>query len=72
MTPSQDGDVRKAAAAKGAKYGLVAGLIIAQAIMSLNSPLGFFNGPILLVFGFWLGTGAAVGAAIGWWGAGQS
>lgn len=72
MTPNQDGGVRKAAAAKGAKYGLVAGLIIAQGVISVNSPLGFYNGPILLVFGLWLGTGSAIGAAIGWWAAGQS
>jgi hypothetical protein len=63
---------RKAAAAKGAKYGLVAGLLISQAIIGLNSPLGFYTGSLVLVFGFWLGIGAAIGAAIGWWAAGHA
>lgn len=62
-------DPRAVAAKKGAKWGSVGGLVLAQLYLSQNSPLGFYTGNLALVFLFCIGLGVAFGAALGWWGA---
>ncbi len=55
---------------KGAKWGMVAGFVIAQIIISVKSidtPFGsIYVGNMALVYLLWIGLGVAVGAGIGW------
>ncbi|HWB45421.1 MAG TPA: hypothetical protein VG900_08290 [Hyphomicrobiaceae bacterium] len=62
-------DPRTVAAKKGAKWGAVAGLALAQIYISHNSPLGFYTGSLPIVFLLCIGSGVAIGAAIGRWAA---
>ena len=52
--------------AKGAKWGALAGFVLAQLFIRHNSPLGFYGGNMLGVFAFFIGLGTAIGAGIGW------
>jgi hypothetical protein len=54
--------------AKGAKWGALAGFIVAQLYISSNSPIGFYIGSpdMLVVFAGCIGLGAAIGAGFGW------
>ena len=52
--------------AKGAKWGGVAGLVVAQLYLRINSPLGFYTGNMLLVFAVCIGLGTAIGVGIAW------
>ncbi len=49
---------------KGAKWGALAGLMVAQLHIRNNSPLGFYTGSMMLVFAICIGLGAAIGAGI--------
>lgn len=55
---------------KGAKWGSIAGLAIAQLTMSANSiqtPFGSIYGEnVFALFAVWIGLGSALGAGIGW------
>ena len=54
--------------AKGAKWGAVAGVVVAQLYIANNSPIGFYIGPpdMLVVYVVCVGLGAAIGAGFGW------
>jgi hypothetical protein len=54
--------------AKGAKWGALAGVVLAQLSIANNSPLGFYVGPpdMLVVFAFLIGLGVAIGAGFAW------
>jgi hypothetical protein len=54
--------------AKGAKWGAVAGVVIAQLYIANDSPIGFYVGPpdMLVVFAACIGLGVAIGAGFGW------
>jgi hypothetical protein len=55
---------------KGAKWGSIAGLVIAQIVISsgsIDTPIGpIYGGNMFAVFAIWIGLGIALGAAIGW------
>jgi hypothetical protein len=54
--------------AKGAKWGAVAGFVVAQLYIANNSPIGFYIGPpdMLVVFAVCIGLGTAIGAGFAW------
>jgi hypothetical protein len=52
--------------AKGAKWGAIVGLVIAQIFIHQNSPLGFYTGNMWLVFATCIGLGTAIGAGFAW------
>lgn len=54
------------AVAKGAKWGAIVGLIIAQCYMDQHSPLGFYGGNVAAVFAVCIGFCTLIGAGIGW------
>jgi len=55
---------------KGLAGGALVGYVIARYVIdihSLDTPVGrVYGGNVLLVFGVWVGLGAAAGAGIGW------
>jgi len=59
-----------AAVKKGAKWGLVAGFVVAQYFIfshSIQTPFGsIYGGNLFAVFAVCLGFGTAFGAGIGW------
>lgn len=64
--PDMEDSPASNALAKGAKWGAVAGVLIAQWYMREHSPLGFYMGNVLLVFAVCIGICGWVGAAIAW------
>ncbi len=54
--------------AKGAKWGALAGFIVAQLAIRRNSPLGFYTGDtnMLLLFAICIGLGSAIGVGFAW------
>jgi hypothetical protein len=55
---------------KGAKWGMVAGFFVAQIFIwsgSIDTPFGsIYTGNLFLMFAFWIGLGAALGAGVAW------
>ena len=50
---------------RGAKWGSLAGFMIANMVLASNSPLGFYSGSVMLVFGVCVGGGLLAGLTIG-------
>jgi len=50
---------------QGAKWGSIAGFAIANTYLAANSPLGFYTGSVMLVFGVGIGGGLLAGLTIG-------
>lgn len=50
---------------QGAKWGSIAGFTIANLFLASNSPLGFYTGSTMLVFGVCIGGGLLAGLTIG-------
>ena len=55
---------------KGAKWGMIAGFVVAQMVISsksISTPFGpIYNGSLALAYGVWIGLGTAIGAGFGW------
>jgi hypothetical protein len=64
--PGKENSPTSNAMVKGAKWGAVAGLIIAQMYIGQHSPHGFYMGNLLAVFAVCIGLCTFIGAAIGW------
>lgn len=50
---------------QGAKWGSIAGFAIANVFLASNSPLGFYTGSVMLVFGVGIGGGLLAGLTAG-------
>ena len=50
----------------GAKWGSIAGFVCANLIIAGNSPMGFYNGSVFLLFGGCIGVGLLAGLTWGW------
>jgi hypothetical protein len=50
---------------QGAKWGTIAGFMMASVVMGANSPLGFYSGSVTLLFIVFIGGGLLGGLTLG-------